>query len=450
MENTRHTLLAITGLSPQVVTETLYGIHEQCLPWPNELIILTTQQGAEQAQLGLCHPNIHLEHSMLDQCCIDLKHPLITDIKIEIIPDHAGHPIDDARTREDQEALADYIVKRVAQLCADPQRILHASLAGGRKTMTFFLGYAMSLFARPDDRLSHVLIAPVEYEGLRDFYYPTPYTNPIIGRNSNQRLDTHEDKVQVMLADIPFIRQRDQLEKSVLARFCNPEEQLTYRQLVQLQQLASYPDAENETYLNFDLAKRTVSVLYKDEHIVTIRMDKKPLELAYYAMIARHNSVTSEKRYNREKAIHQDHWSTYRSAYLQELWSVVYPEQEPYSGADIFKDWLKLCESEINHSPNGANIEKTLNGLDTPTLNFFDDRKTALGKHLKTFLPIELASLIEPAQVFCYQQESDKKTVQSQIRCCNTSQQKNTNAKKKNYLSKQLGLRVSSNLCPKD
>mgnify|MGYP000594276763 CR=1 FL=1 len=246
-ENPRHTLLSITGLSPQVVTETLYGIHKQGLPWPNELIILTTRQGAEQAQLGLCCPTNQQEHNILAQCCIDLKRPQISDIKIEIIPDHKGNPIDDARSREDQEALADYIVKRVARLCADPQcTTLHASLAGGRKTMTFFLGYAMSLFARPNDRLSHVLINPVEYEGLRDFYYPTSYTNPIIGRNPNQRLDTHEDKVQVMLADIPFIRQRDQLEKSVLVRFCDKEEQLTYRQLVQLQQLASYPDAKNE------------------------------------------------------------------------------------------------------------------------------------------------------------------------------------------------------------
>ena len=82
MNNINHTLLAITGLSPQVVTETLYGIHKQGLPWPNELIILTTQQGAEQAKLGLCHPASNQEHSMLDRCCIDLKRPQIRDIKI--------------------------------------------------------------------------------------------------------------------------------------------------------------------------------------------------------------------------------------------------------------------------------------------------------------------------------------------------------------------------------
>ncbi len=414
-ENPRHTLLSITGLSPQVVTETLYGIHKQGLPWPNELIILTTRQGAEQAQLGLCCPTNQQEHNILAQCCIDLKRPQISDIKIEIIPDHKGNPIDDARSREDQEALADYIVKRVARLCADPQcTTLHASLAGGRKTMTFFLGYAMSLFARPNDRLSHVLINPVEYEGLRDFYYPTSYTNPIIGRNPNQRLDTHEDKVQVMLADIPFIRQRDQLEKSVLVRFCDKEEQLTYRQLVQLQQLASYPDAKNEIHLDFNLTERAVSILYKNEHIVTINMDKKPLELAYYAMIARHNSESSDKRYHRENALYEKNWSTYRSAYLQELWIVNDPKHEPYSGEDIFKDWLVQYDNYYH----GAHIEKTLKGLKTPTPAFFDDRKTALGKLLKKQLPMELVSLIEPAQVF--------------------------------HLSKYLGLKVCSNLCLKD
>ena len=133
-EKITHTLLAITGLSPQVVTETLYGIHRQEQPWPDELIILTTLKGAEQAELGLCHPRGTQQHSMLDQCCIDLKRPLFSkeNIHIKVVPDHHGHPVDDARSREEQEALADYIVKEVAQLCADPKRIVHASLAGGR------------------------------------------------------------------------------------------------------------------------------------------------------------------------------------------------------------------------------------------------------------------------------------------------------------------------------
>ncbi len=456
MNNINHTLLAITGLSPQVVTETLYGIHKQGLPWPNELIILTTQQGAEQAKLGLCHPASNQEHSMLDRCCIDLKRPQIRDIKIEVVPDHAGNSIDDARTKEDQEALADYIVKRVAQLCSDPQRILHASLAGGRKTMTFFLGYAMTLFARPDDRLSHVLIAPAEYEGLRDFYYPTPYTKAIDGKGTNQKLDTHEEKVNVILADIPFIRQRDQLKKGVLHRFSNPQENLTYRQLVHLQQLASCKDPYQEIHINFDLTQRTVELNYKNEHVLTINMENKPLELAYYAMVARHNSISSEKRYNRERANNKLSWANYRAVYLHELWQIIYPDHGPYQGSNIFEDWINL----INTKAETIYIEKTINGLKEETQTFFDDRKKVLRKHLNEELPEELVSVIEPDLAFYYEKftnthESKNKDSGSLRPNFNFTLLKQTDKKSKNAnslieRSKFFGLKVRSNLCPKD
>jgi CRISPR-associated protein (TIGR02584 family) len=40
---------------------------------------------------------------------------------------------------------------------ADPQASLHVSIAGERKTMGFYVGYALSLFGRTQGRLSHVL-----------------------------------------------------------------------------------------------------------------------------------------------------------------------------------------------------------------------------------------------------------------------------------------------------
>ena len=50
---------------------------------------------------------------------------------------------------------------------------LHVSIAGGRKTMGFYVGYALSLFARDQDRLSHVLVPP-SLESRQDFFYPPP------------------------------------------------------------------------------------------------------------------------------------------------------------------------------------------------------------------------------------------------------------------------------------
>src|SRR5207245_102311 len=51
----RRILLAVTGLTPQIVTETLYALAVEGSPaWvPTEIRIITTQQGAEKAQRTL-------------------------------------------------------------------------------------------------------------------------------------------------------------------------------------------------------------------------------------------------------------------------------------------------------------------------------------------------------------------------------------------------------------
>src|SRR5581483_8032912 len=60
----------------------------------------------------------------------------------------------------------------------------------------FFAGSALSLFGRPQDRLSHVLVSE-ELESDRDFYYPAP------GERTSASADA------VVLAEIPFVRLRD-------------------------------------------------------------------------------------------------------------------------------------------------------------------------------------------------------------------------------------------------
>jgi hypothetical protein len=56
----RKILLCVTGLSPQIVTETLFALAvESSPPWiPDEIRLITTQRGAENARLMLLsdHP----------------------------------------------------------------------------------------------------------------------------------------------------------------------------------------------------------------------------------------------------------------------------------------------------------------------------------------------------------------------------------------------------------
>lgn len=122
--------------------------------------------------------------------------------------------MNDIRELADNEAIADAITAQVRELTADPASAVHASIAGGRKTMGFYLGYALSLFGRPQDRLSHVLVSS-PFESNPNFFYPPPVERVIFSNGPDQRpLDA--SSATVMLADIPFVRLRDGLQETLL------------------------------------------------------------------------------------------------------------------------------------------------------------------------------------------------------------------------------------------
>lgn len=64
--------------------------------------------------------------------------------------------------------------------------------------MGFYVGHALSLHRRGQDRLSHILVEPHP-----EFYYPTPHSRVIYAQRPNRKpLDT------VTLAEIAFVRMR--------------------------------------------------------------------------------------------------------------------------------------------------------------------------------------------------------------------------------------------------
>ena len=79
--------------------------------------------------------------------------------------------------------------------------------------MGYYLGYALSLFGRPQDRLSHVLVNE-PFESSWDFFYPTRYRRVITTRD-NKLADTSE--ARVTLAEIPFVSLRLGMPEGLLA-----------------------------------------------------------------------------------------------------------------------------------------------------------------------------------------------------------------------------------------
>ena len=131
---------------------------------------------------------------------------------IHVIRAADGQALDDIRSAADNDAAADCITRLVRELTADPGCALHVSLAGGRKTMGFYLGYALSLYGRPQDRLSHVLVSS-PFESDPQFYYPSRESRVLMSRDGRP-VDARE--AQVTLAEIPFVRLRDGLPRHLL------------------------------------------------------------------------------------------------------------------------------------------------------------------------------------------------------------------------------------------
>ncbi len=205
-------LLAVTGMTPQVVTETLYALLQQGPDaLPHELHLLTTAVGAQRARLALLSEQPgwfqrFLADYRLPPMAFDASH-------IHVLHGADGQAMDDIRSAADNALAADQVAELVRQFTARADVQLHVSLAGGRKTLGYFAGYALSLWGRDGDSLSHVLVSD-PYESSWDFFYPTPYER-IIKTQNNTLVDCA--KAEVTLADIPFVRLRHGLPQALLA-----------------------------------------------------------------------------------------------------------------------------------------------------------------------------------------------------------------------------------------
>ncbi|WP_436322551.1 CRISPR-associated ring nuclease Csm6 [Vibrio cidicii] len=210
-EPKQHVLLAVSGMTPQIITETLFGIYRQDpTKVPQRIEVITTQDGRQRLIANLLGPD-----SPLEQLIKDYQLPSIrfTPEDIKVPEGDDGALLNDIKSERDQEIITDFITDHVRQLSQDPNIIIHASLAGGRKTMGFALGYAMSLFGRPEDSLSHVLVSE-PYESIPDFYYPTPNT---VMRADRDKISQHDlSKAQVMLAKIPLVLMREEMPTSLI------------------------------------------------------------------------------------------------------------------------------------------------------------------------------------------------------------------------------------------
>ena len=203
----------ITGLSPQIVTETLFAYYVGLKiddSIPAEVHLITTREGGDRAQLTLLGPTTaHFDNLV---STYKINHLSFLEENIHVLKNKSGQELEDISTPADNSIAADFICEMTNKFTRDGDTELFVSIAGGRKTMGYYAGYALTLFGRPQDRLSHVLVSE-EFENNRDFYFPT-IKRQIIYSKKNKPLDT--SKAIVTLAQIPFVQLRHELPEDSL------------------------------------------------------------------------------------------------------------------------------------------------------------------------------------------------------------------------------------------
>jgi len=208
----RDILVALCGLTPQVVTETIWALGRRVPPiHPAEIWILTTDRGRQVCESLLLGPNGALA-AYAREYGLGRRRPRCGQETIVVLRRASGAPLEDVRTEQDNRAIADHMADLVRRQTERPETRVHCSVAGGRKTMGILLANALQLYGRPDDRLYHVLVSP-DFEAHQDFFYPS--LRPRILRvGDGRRLDARHAGVE--LAEVPYVRLRNLLPPDTL------------------------------------------------------------------------------------------------------------------------------------------------------------------------------------------------------------------------------------------
>lgn len=262
----KNVLLAVSGLSPQVITETLYALHQQ-QKRIDAIHIITTRPGKEKINAFLLSSTDgryyrYLEEYGIDPPSIDFGFHNIHTIK-------NGHAvdIDDIEGEEENELLLKKCLELAFTFTRDPDTAVFFSIAGGRKTMSASLTLAAQMYGRLQDRLYHVLVSP-EFESNRDFYYPPRKSVAIeILDKKGQRSLKETRYAKVTLVPIPFVSVRDRIADDLLKQPSDPATLML-------------------SLVREELPRLTVDLVNAKITYKNLEMDMMPARLALYAFFA--------------------------------------------------------------------------------------------------------------------------------------------------------------------
>lgn len=255
----KEVLIFVAGTTPQIITESIYALIHQNPPiHPDEIYIITTTHGKRLIKENLIDSGRFKEFSKE----FNVSEDILNEDSIVVVKGHNGNMLDDIKEAQDNKSLGDFIANFIKNKASDKKTRLHCSLAGGRKTMSFYMGSALQLFGRPWDKLYHVLVTP-EFESNPDFYYK-PKKDRVLKKDGKE---LHTKDAEIFLAELPFIRLKDKI----------PMNGKGFKELV-LEGQKEIDTALTQPFVRINLKERIVTIGNKD-------IEFKPFHLVFYAYL---------------------------------------------------------------------------------------------------------------------------------------------------------------------
>ena len=199
----RNILLCVAGMTPQIITETLFALYQKG-ERIDEIRVITTLEGRNKVLQTLLDKQTGKFFEFCKDVGIDPNTIHFDETCISLLRTSDGQMLRDIRTPGENALAGDQICEIVRELTKTENTKIHASAAGGRKTMSIYLTAAMQLFGRAEDSLSHVLVNE-DFEGHPEFYFP-PKNAVSLKTRDGREVSTADAKIY--LAEIPFIRLR--------------------------------------------------------------------------------------------------------------------------------------------------------------------------------------------------------------------------------------------------
>lgn len=342
----KHHLLALLGLHPKVLTETLYGLCVKRSIAITKVIGIASGVAKQKIVSELLNPVAGEFYTLCreyPECFTGIQ---LSPESVRVARLGDEEIADIANSRQSQ-AYLNLIMGTVMEMTSHKEVCLHTVVAGGRRTMSVYLAMVMQLLARPQDRMYHLFVEPWEAETNSDFYFPTRHSKPMITYDG-RAFDAKD--VRVDLVEIPFLRLRPRVPAELLAS-------------------ADYQNILNWVQREVDVAPQLLPLhIDAQQHCIligAIPIPLEPVELAIYWFFAKKSAKrpgrVAREDYVRyfEKPKADGHFSRQASSRMKRLYEALVQRDE--MRGRFLKAFNKEGRLALEHlRPHFSNIKRKI------------------------------------------------------------------------------------------